>query len=511
MAFTQSSAPTLAPEPTASGARARDLGTSPPLHIAARSILENQAVQATVASVLAERAIDHCWEGLFEYAAIRVGADQAAALLPKLEREVESLEAAEVDQAGGPRSRLYRKIRGLLATVKSAPLASDAPLWWRPENPQFGDSLLGLRRALSPRAAEVLELRFARRLSPDEIAHVLDEDDAAIDGALTAGEALAARLLGRKPRSRDRTLEGALLEAFALDPSRVRAPRRRGRKPVLGADQVIAGRYKVEALLGAGAFADVYRARDCDVSDHVVALKILRRRSTDASSVDTALRELQLIASVFHPSVIQLKDHGWYQGHLWFVTPLYRGETLSRRLERGALSRRQAREIFEPLAEALATMHRAGVRHQDVKPENVFLANLDPEEREPAEGREGQAPQTEGRILPVLLDLGVAAKDAELVLAGTPDVFRARGRSALLACARPAAGRTQVRRVLARAHPAPRPRSTRGRAHGRWRGRRVRRVPRWSGALGALAARPRRSAAVLRSLAARLARRAAER
>jgi hypothetical protein len=111
--------------------------------------------------------------------------------------------------------------------------------------------------------------------------------------------------------------------------------------------------------------------------------------------------------------VIQLKDHGWHLGRLWFVTPLYRGETLSRRLERGALSRRKAREIFEPLAEALATMHRAGVRHQDVKPENVFLANLDPDEHS------GE----EGRVLPVLLDLGVASKDAELVLAGTPTYF----------------------------------------------------------------------------------------
>ena len=46
---------------------------------------------------------------------------------------------------------------------------------------------------------------------------------------------------------------------------------------------MIAGRYEVEALLGAGAFADVYRARDRDVTDHVVALKILRRRSADAA------------------------------------------------------------------------------------------------------------------------------------------------------------------------------------------------------------------------------------
>src|SRR5690606_23584282 len=49
--------------------------------------------------------------------------------------------------------------------------------------------------------------------------------------------------------------------------------------------------------------------------------------------------------------------------------------------------------------------HHAGVRHQDVKPENVFLAE-----------QEGGGEL----VMPVLLDLGVAAKDAENVLAGTP-------------------------------------------------------------------------------------------
>jgi eukaryotic-like serine/threonine-protein kinase len=224
----------------------------------------------------------------------------------------------------------------------------------------------------------------------------------------------AVQLVGRRPESRDHTVEGALLEAFSLDPARVPAPPKQKRKPVLEVGAVLADRYEVEGLLGAGTFADVYRARDRDVTDHVVALKMLRRRSGDERSVESALRELQLIASVFHPSVVQLKDHGWHAGHLWFVMPLYRGETLATRLSRGPLTRREARDIFEPLVEALATMHRAGVRHQDVKPENVFLASLDPD---------AKSQHAQKRVLPVLLDLGVAAKDAELVLAGTPAYF----------------------------------------------------------------------------------------
>src|SRR5262245_36939524 len=95
MAFTQSSAPTLAPSLQSSGPQAaRGFGPSPSLQIAARSILESQAATATVATVLAERAIDHCWEGLFEYAVIRAGTDTAARLLAELEREVETAEPA---------------------------------------------------------------------------------------------------------------------------------------------------------------------------------------------------------------------------------------------------------------------------------------------------------------------------------------------------------------------------------------------------------------------------------
>jgi hypothetical protein len=392
------------------------------LDIAARSILESQALAGTVAGVIAERALDHHWEGLYQYAAIRVGPDEAAKLLDRLAKEVEGSLGQVLDVAPGPQANLYSRMRALIASTPQRAPITDGPqrgsvpeetTWWWPPDTAFRRGLAELRRNLTPEQAELAELRFARRLSCIEVAHVLGENPAQVEHTSAVCLGISERLLGKRPASHDHTPEGALLEAFALDPRKLRAPRRQRRQPVLEMGTRIGDRYEVEGLLGAGAFADVYRARDRDVTDHVVALKILRAPAADAESVHTALRELQLIASVFHPSVVQLKDHGWHNGHLWFVMPLYRGETLSVRLQRGALTRREARNIFEPLAEALATMHRAGVLHQDIKPDNVFLANLDPD------GGTGNP----RRILPVLLDLGVAAKDAELVLAGTPAYF----------------------------------------------------------------------------------------
>jgi eukaryotic-like serine/threonine-protein kinase len=136
-------------------------------------------------------------------------------------------------------------------------------------------------------------------------------------------------------------------------------------------------------------------------------LKLFRRLALDDAARQSALREVRLIASVSHPSVVQFKDYGWDAGRLYFVMPFYRGETLRARLARGPLSRLEAKAIFVPLARALATMHATGVRHQDIKPENIFLAR----------------PHVDEDVLPVLIDLGVAVKDAENVLAGTPNYF----------------------------------------------------------------------------------------
>lgn len=383
------------------------------LDIAARSLFESQALSGSLASVVAEGALDHHWAGLFHYAAIRCGTEAAAGALERLEASSDAV-LHETAHAASPRpgARLYRALRGYLTEISPRPLPPDAAEWWVPADEALAGFVIKLRRALSSAQAEVLELCFARGLDADDIAFALELPREDVERSLVEGVAIADRVLGRPDKRPTATRDSLLLHAFALDPRRARGPYRHARKPVLSAGTVINERYEVEALLGAGAFADVYRARDREVTDHVVALKILRRPAGEPRAIRAALRELQLIASVFHPSVVQLKDHGWHEGHLWFVMPLYRGETLATRLQRGPLDRREAREIFEALAEALATMHRVGVRHQDVKPENVFLANIDPEG-----GRESQ------RVLPVLLDLGVAAKDAELVLAGTPAYF----------------------------------------------------------------------------------------
>lgn len=161
---------------------------------------------------------------------------------------------------------------------------------------------------------------------------------------------------------------------------------------------VVGGHYRLDDLLGQGMFGKVYLASRIDVPEHKVALKLLPRALYAGRNVE---RELVMLATVGHPHIVELKDHGTTSEYVWLTMPVYQGETLGERLERGTLSLREAHHIFVALAEGLEALHAAGLRHQDVKPDNVFLATF---------GR---------RVHPVLLDLGVAVeKDASFV-AGT--------------------------------------------------------------------------------------------
>ncbi|MBK8172913.1 MAG: protein kinase [Sandaracinaceae bacterium] len=389
---------------------------------AAESIAVMTGVHETVQALIHGRAFRHFSEGLRQYLTIRLGGIAAGDdALNELRSTVSTWPPDQLVQLPGPRAHLYRLAhelieRRLMERGKLSP-GTMAQLPWRehgrPIPTDYADALKRIRTQLPPEDSELLELHYARELSEEELAFMFDRAQAEVEADLARVLLVAERILGRTPPSVIPGTAGALIEAFALEPP-PSAAENIGDAPTqssLTVGAVIGDRYRLDKKVGAGAFGDVFRASDTEVPGHTVALKLLHQPSLSETAKAAALRELLLIASVFHPSIVQFKDHGWYEGRLWFVMPWYAGETLEARMTREPLSRSDARKIFEPLARALATMHAVGIRHQDVKPDNIFLARLE------AAGSDGEG------ILPVLLDLGVAAKEAEVMLAGTPMYF----------------------------------------------------------------------------------------
>src|ERR1700722_17606332 len=102
---------------------------------------------------------------------------------------------------------------------------------------------------------------------------------------------------------------------------------------------VVGGHYQLVRLLGQGMFGKVYVAQRLDVPEHQVALKLLPRSLYAGRNVE---RELVMLATVGHPHVVQLKDHGMTPDYVWLTMPVYEGETLAERLARGPLTLRRA-------------------------------------------------------------------------------------------------------------------------------------------------------------------------
>ncbi|HUL74771.1 MAG TPA: protein kinase [Vicinamibacterales bacterium] len=135
----------------------------------------------------------------------------------------------------------------------------------------------------------------------------------------------------------------------------------------------VLGPYQVVARLGAGGMGEVYRARDPRLGRDVAIKTIAPKLAGDPEALARFQREARTIAALSHPNILAIHDIGTHDGVWFLVTELLEGETLGRRISRGALSWKAAVEITVAVAEGLAAAHAHGVVHRDLKPENVFL------------------------------------------------------------------------------------------------------------------------------------------
>ena len=161
------------------------------------------------------------------------------------------------------------------------------------------------------------------------------------------------------------------------------------------------GRYRVEGLLGEGAFGKVYRCYD-DVLKRSVALKVPLSQLLD--SRELYLAEAQVLARLEHPAIVPVYDAGQNEDGLCYVVSKFiEGSDLRKKTQDPPLSHRESAELVATIAEALHHAHLHGVVHRDVKPANILID---------AGGR------------PYLADFGMALKEEDFGThgagAGTP-------------------------------------------------------------------------------------------
>lgn len=142
----------------------------------------------------------------------------------------------------------------------------------------------------------------------------------------------------------------------------------------LAPGSVLAGRFRVEKLLGVGGMGVVYRATD-QALDVPVAIKLLRPElATRPEAFERFRQELLLARQVSNPHVVRIHDLAQHEGR-WLISMDYvDGEALDKRLDRdGRLAIDDALKIVRQVAEGLGAAHARDVVHRDLKPANVLI------------------------------------------------------------------------------------------------------------------------------------------
>ncbi len=140
---------------------------------------------------------------------------------------------------------------------------------------------------------------------------------------------------------------------------------------------VLAGRYRVVALLGAGGMGSVYRAEHVHMRK-AVAVKVLHREMTSVPEVVRRFeREAVAAARIEHPNVATATDFGSLEnGSFYLVLEFIEGQSLGALIKgEGALDEARTLRIGRQIADALVAAHGAGIVHRDLKPDNVMLVD----------------------------------------------------------------------------------------------------------------------------------------
>jgi hypothetical protein len=138
--------------------------------------------------------------------------------------------------------------------------------------------------------------------------------------------------------------------------------------------RVVAGRYRLEALLGEGGMGVVYRARHVLI-DRVVALKLIRPDLRGETHLRAwMLREARAANRVDHAHIVEIHDVGETEdGELYLVMEYLTGTSLSAEVGKGQQTLTRAVDILEQMTAALARAHDLGVVHRDLKSDNIML------------------------------------------------------------------------------------------------------------------------------------------
>ena len=140
--------------------------------------------------------------------------------------------------------------------------------------------------------------------------------------------------------------------------------------------RTIAGRYRIQRLLGRGGIGAVYEAVQLQTGN-LLAIKVLLPGRANAHQLTERFKREAKAASILdHPNIIEVLDLVAEDDELYLVMELLRGQSVGTELHAGALQPRRTLVIARQVLEALAYAHGNGMVHRDLKPDNIMVVTV---------------------------------------------------------------------------------------------------------------------------------------
>ena len=146
----------------------------------------------------------------------------------------------------------------------------------------------------------------------------------------------------------------------------------------------LGGRYQLGEVIGRGGMASVYTAKDLNLGRNV-ALKLFAPQSADPDELRRQEAEIELLATLNHPSLVTLFDAGTDtripdEPRPFLTMELVDGQDLRTRIRHSPLPLDELAVVGAGIADALAYVHGLGILHRDIKPANILLVPVRPGE-----------------------------------------------------------------------------------------------------------------------------------